>query len=245
MQKFQNIQELSNKTKPILEHEIAASQSNNKMYGNNFHPEKVVYSDFKYFSKKSPPDEKPTLAVALRIDQSASMNAFGRLEIAKKSATCVYEFCKKCNIPILIYGDTADRSPKEQMSMYSYIDWNNSKLNDAASLMCIKSISNNRDGMAMRILAEKLVKVPHTTKLLISISDGMPKALPDYSGNIAIQDMKKLIKEYTRKGITFLAAAIGQDKETICDIYGNDRYIDITDLKELPARLVKTIARYL
>ena len=239
------IQELSNKTKPILEHEIAASQSNNKMYGNNFHPEKVVYSDFKYFSKKSPPDEKPTLAVALRIDQSASMNAFGRLEIAKKSATCVYEFCKKCNIPILIYGDTADRSPKEQMSMYSYIDWNNSKLNDAASLMCIKSISNNRDGMAMRILAEKLVKVPHTTKLLISISDGMPKALPDYSGNIAIQDMKKLIKEYTRKGITFLAAAIGQDKETICDIYGNDRYIDITDLKELPARLVKTIARYL
>jgi len=239
------IQELSNKTKPILEHEIAASQSNNKMYGNNFHPEKVVYSDFKYFSKKSPPDEKPTLAVALRIDQSASMNAFGRLEIAKKSATCVYEFCKKCNIPILIYGDTADRSPKEQMSMYSYIDWNNSILNDAASLMCIKSISNNRDGMAMRILAEKLVKVPHTTKLLISISDGMPKALPDYSGNIAIQDMKKLIKEYTRKGITFLAAAIGQDKETICDIYGNDRYIDITDLKELPARLVKTIARYL
>ena len=231
------IQELSNKTKPILEHEIAASQSNNKMYGNNFHPEKVVYSDFKYFSKKSPPDEKPTLAVALRIDQSASMNAFGRLEIAKKSATCVYEFCKKCNIPILIYGDTADRSPKEQMSMYSYIDWNNSKLNDAASLMCIKSISNNRDGMAMRILAEKLVKVPHTTKLLISISDGMPKALPDYSGNIAIQDMKQII--------TFLAAAIGQDKETICDIYGNDRYIDITDLKELPARLVKTIARYL
>ena len=101
------------------------------------------------------------------------------------------------------------------------------------------------DNTVLGILAEKLVKVPHTTKLLISISDGMPKALPDYSGNIAIQDMKKLIKEYTRKGITFLAAAIGQDKETICDIYGNDRYIDITDLKELPARLVKTIARYL
>ena len=36
----------------------------------------------------------------------------------------------------------------------------------------IESISNNRDGMALRILAEKLMKAPQNTKLLISISDG-------------------------------------------------------------------------
>ena len=42
-----------------------------------------------------------------------------------------------------------------------------------------------------------------------------------------------------------LAAAIGQDKETICDIYGPERFLDITDLRQLPVRLVQIIARYL
>ena len=69
--------------------------------------------------------------------------------------------------------------------------------------------------------------------------------MPDYSGSSAADDMKQTIKEYTRKGIVFLAAAIGQDKDSICEIYGQERFIDITDLKQLPARLVQTIARYL
>lgn len=36
--------------------------------------------------------------------------------------------------------------------------------------------------------------------------------------------MKQVMREYSRKGILFLAAAIGQDKETICDIYGQERF---------------------
>lgn len=111
--------------------------------------------------------------------------------------------------------------------------------------MGMEGISNNRDGMALRILAERLVKVQQTTKLLISISDGQPKAVPDYTGSLAEKDMKQIIQEYSRKGVVFLAAAIGQDKETICDIYGQERFLDITDLKQLPVRLVQIIARYL
>ena len=173
------------------------------------------------------------------------MKAFGRLEAAKQAAVAVYEFCKSCDIPVLIYGDTADRSPKEKMSLYAYIDWEKPELNKAAALMGMEGISNNRDGMALRILAERLVKVQQTTKLLISISDGQPKAVPDYTGSLAEKDMKQIIQEYSRKGVVFLAAAIGQDKETICDIYGQERFLDITDLKQLPVRLVQIIARYL
>lgn len=131
------------------------------------------------------------------------------------------------------------------MSLYSYIDWEKPKLNEEAALMGIESISNNRDGMALRILAEKLMKAPQNTKLLISISDGQPKAMPDYTGELANNDMKQVIQEYDRKGVLFLAAAIGQDKETICDIYGPERFLDITDLRQLPVRLVQIIARYL
>lgn len=42
------------------------------------------------------------------------MNAFGRLEAAKEAAVAVCEFCEACGIPTLIYGDTADRSPREK-----------------------------------------------------------------------------------------------------------------------------------
>jgi MoxR-like ATPase len=239
------IRELVRKTTPLLEHEVSAEISKSRLYGTRFHAEKAASPDFRYFSRKSPPDEDPSLAVALRIDESASMSAFGRLEAAKEAAVAVYEFCKDCRIPTIICGDTADRSPLERMSLYSYIEWENPGLNDKYSLMDMQGRSNNRDGMALRILSEKLSAAPQKTKLLISISDGQPKAMPDYTGEKAIEDMKGVLSEYSRKGILFLAAAIGQDKEMICDIYGQERFLDITDLSQLPSRLVQVIARYL
>lgn len=69
--------------------------------------------------------------------------------------------------------------------------------------------------------------------------------MPDYTGNSAAEDMKRIIKEYSRKGVIFLDATIGQDKDAICEIYGQERFIDISDLKQLPVRLVQVIARYL
>lgn len=239
------IEELVRKTKPLLEHEVSVGLSKNRVYGTRFHAETAASPDFRHFSKKQPPEEEPSLAVALRIDQSSSMNSFGRLDAAKHAAIAVYEFCDRCGVPLLIYGDTADLSPREKMSLYAYIDWDEPKLNDKYALMAIKSMGNNRDGMALRILGEKLTKAPQTTKLLISLSDGQPKAMPDYGGALAANDMKQLISEYSRKGVLFLAAAIGQDKEMICDIYGQERFMDITDLKQLPVRLVQIIARYL
>lgn len=239
------IRELVRKTESLFEYDASVDFCKNRVYGTKFHAEKLSTPDYRLFSSKRPPEEEPSLAVALRIDQSASMNAFGRLEAAKRAAVAVYEFCEGCGIPLLIYGDTADRSPIEKMSLYSYIDWEEPRLNDKCALMAIESHSNNRDGMALRILSEKLLRASQKTKLLISLSDGQPKAMPDYTGQAAADDMKTLIYEYGRKGITFLAAAIGQDKEAICDIYGRERFLDITDLKRLPAQLVQVIAKYL
>ena len=239
------IQELTRKTEPLLEHEYSQESSKNRVYGSGFHAEKVAYPDFRCFSKKRPPDENPSLAVALRVDQSASMESFGRLEAAKEAAVAVCEFCEACGIPVLIYGDTADRSSREKMSMYAYLDWEEPALNDKYAIMSMQGISNNRDGMALRVLAEKLAKSQQATKLLISLSDGQPKAKPDYTGKTAAEDLKQTIKEYGRKGVIFLAAAIGQDKDAICGIYGQERCIDISDLKQLPVRLVQIIARYI
>ena len=50
--------------------------------------------------------------------------------------------------------------------------------------------------------------------------------------------------EYKRKGILFIAAAIGDDKENIERIYG-ESFLDITDLKELPAKLTAIVKRHI
>jgi len=109
---FPVIRKLSKRTKPLLEHDTPVSLLQNRVYGTTFHAEKTAPADFRYFSQKVPPEENPSLAVALRIDQPASMEAFGHLEVAKQAAAAVRGFCNEYNIPVLIYGDTADCSPK-------------------------------------------------------------------------------------------------------------------------------------
>ena len=239
------IRELIRKTNPLLEYEVSAEFAKSQIYGTKFCADKAASLDFRVFARKRPPAEEPSLAVAVRIDESASMSAFGRLDAAKQAAVALYEFCTGCGIPIMIYGDTADRSKMEQMSVYAYVDFESKDTDEKYALMNIQARSNNRDGMALRIISDRLINAPQKTKLIISISDGQPKAMPDYTGEKAACDMKDTLLEYRRKGIQFLAAAIGQDKEAIRELYGAENTLDITDLKQLPARLVQIIARFL
>ena len=46
---------------------------------------------------------------------------------------------------------------------------------------------------------------------------------------ILLQDLRNIRKEYVAKGITFIAAAIGSDKEAIKRCYGEQCFLDITD----------------
>jgi len=239
------VREIARKTIPLLEHELSSEFARNQYYGSKFQADSVVYRDYRHFAKKRPPTESPSLAVGIRVDESASMSAAGRLEAAKRAVIAVYEFCRLCRIPILIYGDTADASRLEQMAIYAYIDSDRADADDRYKLMGMRARSNNRDGLALRVMAERLVQSPQQTKLLISISDGQPKAMEDYTGSVAVTDMQQTIAEYERKGIVFLAAAIGQDKDVIGQIYGDGKYLDITDLAALPAKLVRVIARYI
>ncbi|MFC0215985.1 nitric oxide reductase activation protein NorD [Paenibacillus chartarius] len=239
------VREIARRTMPLLEHEISVDYAGRHCYGNKFRTDSLAYKDFRYFSKKRPPSESPTLVVGVRVDESKSMTAAGRLEAAKRAVIAVYEFCMLCDIPVLISGDTADVSRLEQMSIFSYADFAKPDRYDRYRLMGIRARGNNRDGMALRIMADRLAGAPGQSKLLISISDGQPKALEAYSGETALQDIQQTIAEYERRGVRFLAAAIGDDKETISRIYGDGRYLDITDLNRFPAELVRCIARYL
>ncbi|HBM5629827.1 TPA: AAA family ATPase [Enterococcus faecium] len=245
MQVMPIVESLSRQILELLDNEQTETYQKGKYEGQRFNASKVAYGDLRNFDKKNPPHEQPSLAVAVRIDKSGSMIRDDRIEAAKKAAIAIAEFSKKVDIPLLIYGDTADRSSREKTSLFSYkefedgFQWLNEKL------VTMKPRQNNRDGAALRLAAEKLNRQSATTKLLLNISDGQPKALPDYTGKKAKEDIQSVLKEYERQGILFVSAAIGQDKEEIKSIYGESRFVDITDLNEFPKQMIQLIARYL
>ncbi|EMF0148889.1 AAA family ATPase [Enterococcus hirae] len=239
------VETLSRQILDLLENDESTTYQKGKYEGQRFNASRVAYNDLGYFDKKNPPHEQPSLAVALRIDESGSMIRDERIEAAKKAAIAIAEFAKRVNIPLMIYGDTADVSTREKTSIFSYKEFSDDFQWLDEKLVTMKPRQNNRDGASLRLIANKLSQEVATTKLLISISDGHPKALPDYTGKKAREDIQSVLSEYDRQGVIFVAAAIGQDQKEIKEIYGENRFIDMTDINELPQQLIQLIARYL
>ena len=229
--------ELANRVLPFLKNEVSTQYSKNRYYGTKFEASNVSKKDYRYFSKKNPPNESPSMAVAMRIDESGSMKANNRIEMAQATAILIWEFCKKCSIPIGIYGDTADINNTEDVSIYSYSDFDNQDKDDCYRMMQISPKGNNRDGVSIKYVAEKLLKVDADIKVLFIISDGKPLAKPNYKDELAKEDLKSVISEYSRKGINFFVAAIGNDRDVIKDIYGQNKFLDISNINELPNRI--------
>lgn len=229
--------ELANQVLPFLKNEVSSEYSRNRYYGTKFEASNVAKKDYRYFSKKNPPNESPSMAVALRIDESGSMKANNRIEVARATAILIWEFCKKCDIPIGIYGDTADISDREDVSIYSYSDFDNQDKDDCYRMMQISAKSNNRDGVPIKYAAEKLLKVDADIKVLFIISDGKPLAKPNYKDELAKEDLRSIISEYSRKGIHLFVFAIGNDRDVIKDIYGEHRFLDISNINTLSNRI--------
>ena len=197
-------------------------------------------NDGKVFYKNSLPNEIPELAVGLLLDESGSMCASDRSTYARASAIILYDFCQSLDIPVMVYGHSTGYGTVE---LYSYAEFESFDHDDKYRMMDISARGSNRDGAALRFVAEQLSKRPETVKILILVSDGQP-ADSGYGGSAAEEDLRGIKQEYQRKGILFVAAAIGSDKENIERIYG-DSFLDITDLNQLPTKLTNVVKRHI
>ena len=72
----------------------------------------------------------------------------------------------------------------------------------------------NRDGAALRYVAEHLCQRQEPVKILILISDGQPNG-EGYEGTAAEADLRAIKKEYQKKGVILFAAAIGTTKNEL------------------------------
>lgn len=200
-------------------------------------------NDGKVFYKNNLPQEIPELAVGLLLDESGSMCSCDRCTYARAAAIILYDFCQSLDIPVTVYGHSTDYHGRgESVELFSYAEFDGYDNDDKYRLMDISARGSNRDGAALRFVAEKLSKRPESVKLLILVSDGQPAA-DGYYGTAAEEDLRGIKQEYQRKGILFIAAAIGNDKQNIERIYG-DSFLDICDLNQLPTKLTNVVKRH-
>ena len=197
-------------------------------------------SDGKVFTKNALPSQPPEMAVGLLLDESGSMCSQDRATYARASAIILYDFCQALRVPVMVYGHSTGASGVE---LYSYSEFDTIDQEDKYRLVDISARESNRDGAALRFVAERLSHRPEELKLLILVSDGQP-ADTGYYGTAAEEDLRGIQQEYRRKGILFVAAAIGDDKENMERIYG-DSFLDITDLHQLPVKLTQVVKRFL
>lgn len=227
---------------PLLKSEQEGGRMKNLQFGKRLDMRALHHEDGTFFTRTRLPNEEQKLAVALLVDESGSMSYADRITHARKTAIILYDFCKSLDIPITIYGHTTP-DYEAGVELYSYAEFESVDNSDQYRLMDMSARSGNRDGAALRFVAEHLMQRPEKQKLLIIISDGQP-ADCGYSGTEAEADLRGIKKEYEKKGIILFAAAIGSDKENIKRIY-KDGFLDITDLEKLPKNMTLLVKQYL
>lgn len=201
-------------------------------------------NDGKVFYKNSLPNEIPELAVGLLLDESGSMSCGDRATYARASAIILYDFCRSLGIPIMVYGHSTGYSNNgHTIDLYSYAEFDGIDNDDQYRMMDISARNCNRDGAALRYVAEQLSKRSEDVKILILVSDGQPSDI-GYGGTAAEEDLRGIKQEYVRRGILFIAAAIGDDKDAIQRIYGSS-FLDITDLEQFPTKLTAIVKRHI
>lgn len=194
----------------------------------------------KIFLKKHFPGQDSGTVVGVLIDMSGSMQG-RRIALAKTTALCIYEFCQIAQIPVTVYGHHTDgymhaRLRDEQVFLHSCAEFEPDG-EDRYRIMELKAEGANRDGTALIYMGAKLLERTERQKLLILISDGLPNS-NYYRNEGAKQDLTEIKKDIRKKGVTFLAAAIGEDKEAIEEIY-QESFLDISDIGRMPAVLSK------
>ena len=219
----------------ILKDYREGGKLDNLPMGKRINVRNAVRNDGRLFYKLKLPNDRTDIAVAILNDESGSMSSANRITHARSASIILHDFCKGLCIPAAIYGHTE----LDDVELYAYAEFDSIDNKDQYRLMDMSARGGNRDGAALRYVAERLMTRPEAIKLLIVISDGQPAA-DNYYGTEAEADLRGIKKEYSAKGIQMFAAAIGSDKPNIQRIYG-DGFLDITDLEKLPVNLGRLI----
>lgn len=215
--------------------------------GQRLNKSSLYRRDGKLFEKRIAPDSGISMALAVLVDVSGSMDIENRIGYARMASLVLYDFCRKLSIPVMVYGHSTHYPDgfgvREVVDILAYADFDSADGKDHLRIMGMDTIGSNRDGAALQFVGNRLLKREEEIKILILISDGSPAAI-GYSGEIAKQDLQSVKRNLEKQGVKLFAAAIGDDKEQIEEIYQNG-FLNISDLKTMPLKLAGLLTNYI
>lgn len=190
-----------------------------------------------YIKKGKVQTNKTTVCVL--VDQSGSM--YGpKMNLARQAAVLLNESLKDLpGIDLYIYGHSADENMDGDTCIYSYRE--GSKYKPPYALSDATEHRNNRDGVAILEVAQRVRKQTQDNCIMFVLSDGQPVARNGYSGWIGIQDTKKKVKQVEKMGFTVIQISIDYVH------YAKEMFDNVIsleyDIANLPKRLSQIIKK--
>lgn len=231
---------LQRKVKKDLFERRKGSVKHNLYSGKNIDLRAICNGSNKVFMQNKLPNNKPLLAASVLIDQSGSMRGT-KIYKATVAAMMLEGFCRNLNIPCSVTGHCTSAST---VNIYDYIDFGERNPNAKERLAAISCGGCNRDGYAIRYVANKLAKRSEETKLLFIVSDGLPNH-NNYGTHELIADLADMNKRNRNKGIIIVPICIEKScLKELSFIYGSS-LVDATDLQKFPVKLNTILAREL
>jgi len=182
------------------------------------------------------------LAICILIDESGSMG--GRKIVAARDAAVLLNeaFSGVPGIDLFIYGHTADILPNGS-EYYGAVDITIYKEPNSGgadyNLSRISAKDENRDGLAILDVVNRLRSFTSEYCIMFVISDGEPSAV-GYRGFSAIKDTRLRINDVESKYNTDIVGICIENYGAAKDIY--TKYLDLSDdLSEFPKALGKVI----
>lgn len=231
---------LQRKVKKDLFERRKGSVKHNLYSGKNIDLRAICNGSNKVFMQNKLPNNKPLLAASVLIDQSGSMCGT-KIYKATVAAMMLEDFCRNLNIPCFVTGHCTSAST---VNIYDYIDFGERNPNAKERLAAISCGGCNRDGYAIRYVANKLAKRSEETKLLFIVSDGLPNH-SNYGTHELIADLADMNKRNRNNGIIIVPICIEKScLKELSFIYGSS-LVDATDLQKFPVKLNTILAREL
>lgn len=230
-QNMLNISRLTDRIRNVLQFD--SGQSLLRSRAGRLMPERIwraaCLRDDKIF-QRTEPCEKGNLSVDILLDASASQRE--RQEQIASQGYIIAESLTRCGLPVRVCSYCTTNGCTVLHMFRDYEEpGNNQKIFE------YYSTGWNRDGLAMRVTGNRLLKSDYENRLLIILSDCSPNddhrffsregKLPfyyDYGGRHGILDASREVSRLRRAGICVLAVCTGRERDLTAarQIYGKD-----------------------
>ncbi|MGX5790469.1 vWA domain-containing protein [Staphylococcus equorum] len=210
-----------------------------------------IDDQYKLFYKKQDLSQSFDATFTLLVDASASMQ--DKMEETIKGIVLFHETLKSLNVKheILAFNEDAfDADDAKQPNIIDeIISYDRSTLEkDGPRIMALEPQDDNRDGVAIRIGSERLMRRSHNQRFLIVFSDGEPSAY-NYSQD-GILDTYEAVETARKMGIEVFNVFLSQEpitediEQTIHNIYGQYA-IFVEGVENLPSHLSPLLKKLL